>query len=204
MKIRTKAVAAGAAVLVIGGLGTGAVVASASGADLNPLDGRDLGKAEQAALEHVGAGEVTGAEAEDDADGVAYEVEVTRPDGTTVDVDLDGDYAVLTSTEDDSDSDSDSDGDSDTDGADADDRALAADEQKQAEQAALAEVGRGTVTDSGAESDIVDGKKVAYEVEVTRADGTEVDVYLGSNFAVVTTVEDGTDSDDEGADGTDD
>ena len=77
MKSRTKAVAAGATVLGIGGLGT-TVVASAP-EDLNPITDSVPGQAEQAALEHVGEGKVTGTEA-DDEEG-AYEIEVTRDDG---------------------------------------------------------------------------------------------------------------------------
>ena len=38
MHTRTKAVIAGATVLVVGGIGTSAVVASATGADVNPLN----------------------------------------------------------------------------------------------------------------------------------------------------------------------
>jgi uncharacterized membrane protein YkoI len=49
-----------------------------------------------------------------------------------------------------------------------------------AEEAALARVGSGTVTE--VESD--DG---GYEVEVRQADGSEIEVHLDRNFAVVTT-----------------
>jgi uncharacterized membrane protein YkoI len=202
MNTRTKAVVAGASVVVLGGLGTSAVVASATGADLNPLGDGDLDRAEQVALDHVGEGEVTEAESEEEGS-VAYEIEITRSDGTEVSVELDADHTVLAAIEegrddddsDDSDDDSDdSDDDSADDGdVDGDDRALGRAQSDRAERAALAEVGRGTVTDVSAEDDVVGGQAVRYEVEVTRADGTEVDVYLRRDFAVVTTVEDGSD-----------
>jgi len=188
MNTRTKAVAIGATVLVLGGIGTSAVVATATGADLNPVNDSVPADAEQAALDEVGSGKVTDSETDDE--GGAYEIEVTRDDGTQVDVHLDSDFSVLSTDEDGVD-----DG-NDSEDNDADDRALGADEQKQAEQAALAEVGQGDVTDVGAEDGTVDGKDVAYEVEVTRGDRTEVDVYLDKSFAVVSTVEDGTPDDD--------
>ncbi len=195
MNTRTKAVLAGATVLVVGGIGTSAVVASATGADVNPLSDSVPAEAEQAALDEAGSGEVTDSEA-DDEEG-AYEIEVTRDDGTQVDVHLDQDFAVLSTEEDGADDEGTDDG-AENDGAenDADDRALGAAEQKQAEQAALAEVGGGDVTDVGAEDGSIDGKTVAYEVEVTRGDRSEVDVYLDKSFAVVSTVADTQDDDD--------
>jgi len=63
----------------------------------------------------------------------------------------------------------------------------------QAEQAAIAEVGEGEVT--GTE---VDDEESKYEVEVTRDDGSEVDVQLDENFEVVSTEDEG--SDDEAGD----
>ena len=196
MNTRTKAVAIGATVLVLGGIGTSAVVATATGADLNPVNDSVPAEAEQAALDEVGSGKVTGTET-DDEEG-KYEIEVTRDDGTQVDVHLDSDFAVLSTDEDGKDDETESD-ENESDENDADDRALEASEQKQAEQAALAEVGQGDVTDVGAEDGTIDGKDVAYEVEVTRGDRTEVDVYLDKSFAVVSTVEDGT-PDDDGSD----
>ena len=50
------------------------------------------------ALEHTGGGRVTGSEAGDEQG--AYEIEVTRPDGSQVDVHLDTSFKVL-GTEDD-------------------------------------------------------------------------------------------------------
>ena len=182
MNTRTKAVAAGATILVLGGLGTSAVVASATGADVNPLNNGNLDKAEQAALDHVGGGTVTEAETEDDGGREAYDVEITRGDGSEVDVELGADYAVLRAARDDN--------DDDNDGSDADDRALTASERNRAGQAALGEVGSGTVTEVSAEDDVINGANAAYEVEVTSRNRTEVDVYLDARFTVVATIED--------------
>ncbi|OOB90245.1 PepSY domain-containing protein, partial [Rathayibacter sp. VKM Ac-2630] len=67
----------------------------ASGAvDPDDLTGDDLARASEAALAAVGGGTVTEAERSDDADH-AFDLEVTREDGTDVDVDLDADFAVV-------------------------------------------------------------------------------------------------------------
>ena len=58
----------------------------------------DLARASEAALGAVGSGTVTEAERSDDADH-AFEVEVTREDGTDVDVELDAAFAVLSTQE---------------------------------------------------------------------------------------------------------
>jgi uncharacterized membrane protein YkoI len=63
---------------------------------------------------------------------------------------------------------------------DATDRAITGDALEQASDAALAETGGGRVT--GAE---VDDEESYYEVEVSSADGTQVDVQLDRNFNVV-------------------
>lgn len=62
----------------------------------------------------------------------------------------------------------------------------------QAEQAALDAVGEGTVTETE-----VDDEESKYEVEITRDDGSEVDVQLDEDFAVVGQEgEDGEENDD--------
>ena len=65
----------------------------------------------------------------------------------------------------------------------------------QAEEAALAEIGEGTVT--GTE---VDDEESKYEVEVTLDDGTQVDVQLDEGFHVVGTEHEGTDDESGGDD----
>lgn len=163
-----------AAVLVLGA--GGAAIAEATGGD--HLRGGDRDRAAEAALEHVGEGEVTDAERGDEDDVEAYEIEVTRPDGSDVDVKLDGDFAVL-----DSDDDRD-DRDEDRDGPDADDRVLTEEERAQAAEAAQAEVA-GTVEDVDASDDRVGDATAAYEVEVRAEDGTEWDIWLDDQFAVI-------------------
>ena len=97
-KLRSKRViipaAVAAAVLSVGGVAWGS---SGSGSD--ELKGDDLDRASQAALDAVGSGKVTGTEV-DDEEG-AYEVEVTKPDGSQVDVHLDENFKVISQDPDD-------------------------------------------------------------------------------------------------------
>ena len=65
---------------------------------------------------------------------------------------------------------------------DAPDRTLTGTELDRASAAALKEVGSGRVTDTEAGDE-----EGAYEVEVTRADGTEIDIHLDKDFGVLTT-----------------
>jgi hypothetical protein len=106
-KLRSKRVviptAIAAAVLSVGGVAWGN---SDSGSD--ELKGDDLDRATRAALDAVGGGEVTGTEV-DDEEG-AYEIEVTKADGSQVDVHLDENFKVISQdpddeTEDDADDD---------------------------------------------------------------------------------------------------
>ena len=57
------------------------------------ITGHALDRASAVALEEVGGGRVTETEAGDEEG--AYEVEVTKPDGSQVDVHLDKDFQVL-------------------------------------------------------------------------------------------------------------
>ena len=63
---------------------------------------------------------------------------------------------------------------------DADERPIPAADLDQAERAALEVAGGGTVTATE-----VEDEESMYEVEVTRADGSQVDVQLDENFNVV-------------------
>lgn len=170
------------AVLAVLGIG-GAVWANGSGDD--ELVGSQRDKVSQAAIEAVGGGTVTEAE-EDDGH---YEVEVTRKDGTEVDLHLDKDYNVMSSKTDGPDDDRYDDRDSD-DGydRDGDDKPLTAAETRAAKKAAIDELGGGTVTDVEREHH---GGELGFEVEVTKADGTEWDVRLDKDYVVL-----GTDRDD--------
>src|SRR5688500_15163186 len=94
-------IAAGAVVALAG---TGAAIAGATGDDedaTRSIQGAALTKASAAALEHTGGGRVTDTEAGDEEG--AYEVEVTRDDGSQVDVHLDERFRVLGSEDDDED-----------------------------------------------------------------------------------------------------
>ena len=90
---------AAVAVLAVGG----AAIAGAAGGDDDgsdtPIAGKDLDRASAAALAETGGGKVTETEVGDEEG--AYEVEVTRADGSQVDVHLDEDFNVLGSAGDD-------------------------------------------------------------------------------------------------------
>ncbi len=74
-------------------LGAGVAYATGSGGDyLGQATGSDIEKAKSVALDHVN-GRVTGTEVGDEEG--AYEVEVTRADGSQVDVHLDRGFNVL-------------------------------------------------------------------------------------------------------------
>jgi uncharacterized membrane protein YkoI len=83
----------------------GAAIAGAAGGDDDATEkaigGRALDRASAAALAETGGGKVTATEV-DDEEG-AYEVEVTRADGSQVDVHLDRAFQVLDSAGDDED-----------------------------------------------------------------------------------------------------
>lgn len=91
MDIKRKYVAIAAAVVALGA-GTGVALATAGNEDDagEQVSGPDAAKAKAAALEVTGGGTANAVERDDD--GAAWEVEVTKPDGETVDVSLDGDY----------------------------------------------------------------------------------------------------------------
>jgi uncharacterized membrane protein YkoI len=96
---RTRALVAAGAVAALAG--TGAAIAGATGDDedaTRSIQGAALQKASAAALEHTGGGRVTDTEAGDEEG--AYEVEVTRDDGSQVDVHLDSDFRVIGAAED--------------------------------------------------------------------------------------------------------
>ena len=88
------------AALALGG--TAIAGAAGGGGDDNGTDkaiqGQALKRASEAALAHTGGGKVTETEAGDEEG--AYEVEVTRADGSQVDVHLDKQFNVLNSSAD--------------------------------------------------------------------------------------------------------
>ena len=186
MKKKTTWIIAGAAaIVVLGGAGIAVAATDPFDQDNDALTGSSLERASDAALAVVGEGTVTEAERSDDLDH-AYTVEVRREDGSDVDVELDEDYEVVrvdgastgggaTGTN------SETPSDDPTDAATGDDAAISADDRSSAEKAALDAAGPGTVTDL----DRSDDTDHAWEVEVTGADGRDVDVELDAQFAVV-------------------
>ena len=102
MGSKLKRVLIGIAALAALALG-GAAIATATGGDDDgsetAIKGQALDRASAAALDHTGGGKVTGTEAGDEEG--AYEVEVTRDDGSQVDVHLDEGFNVLNEVDDD-------------------------------------------------------------------------------------------------------
>lgn len=95
---RKRAAILGTVVLAAAAISGGYALAGGNGEE-QPLSGSTKAKAVDAALDHTGGGTVLETEVGDD--GAAYEVEVRRPDGTTVEVQLGRDYSVLSSEGDD-------------------------------------------------------------------------------------------------------
>jgi len=184
--------AAAGAALVLGG--TGIAFAATDGFDNDDDDTRSsavgqtsdnttpaveagwLDKASEAAITAAGGGTVIGADVSDDADHT-YSVDVRREDGTEVDVDLDSSFAVVRIDEDNNDSST----GATTEALDAEDAPISAADRASAEKAALAATTKGSVTDVERSDD----RDHAWEVEVTFANGTDVDVDLTESFTLV-------------------
>ena len=94
INVRTLVIAA-AVVAMLVALG-GAGIAYANGTDSEEqVTGPDAEKAKSAAIAEVGGGTVTEVERDDGNGTGAFEVEVTREDGSQLEVHLDGDYNVV-------------------------------------------------------------------------------------------------------------
>jgi uncharacterized membrane protein YkoI len=159
---KTLLIVAGLVALALGG----AALAGASSGNDN-LSGSTYDRAEKAALAETGGGKVTDTE-RDSENGATYEVEVTKDGGGQVDVRLDDQFKVVAAEPDREDA-----GDDDTA-----DQQLTGATLDRASKAALAKTGGGTVTDS-------ERSRQAYELEVTKDDGSQVDVLLDGRFTVV-------------------
>lgn len=100
MRDKLKGAIIAAVVLVALAAGGAAIAGAAGGGDDDGTDkaitGKALDHAKAVALQHTGGGKVTGSEAGDEEG--AYEVEVTRTDGTQVDVHLDKSFHVINSS----------------------------------------------------------------------------------------------------------
>lgn len=101
MPKRMKYAAVAAAALATLGLGAAAFVqaSSGSGEKEQTVTGPAATKAERAALRATKGGTVNAVERDDDG-GATWEVEVTKPDGSTTDVELDADLKVVASEDD--------------------------------------------------------------------------------------------------------
>jgi uncharacterized membrane protein YkoI len=166
----------------LAGLGAAAVVGSGIAvAVADPFDDdervsqSERDRAVAAALDITGGGRVTDVEISDDW-GHRYEVEVRLDSGREVDIELDERFELVAGR-------GQTHGPAPTGSAapSGEDVPLTGPERSAAEAAALAEVGPGTVTDI----DRSDSPGHVYEVEVRLADGTDVEVELAADFAVV-------------------
>ncbi len=85
----------GSAAVAVIAAGTGVAIAAAQGSDSGQeaLTGSTLDRATEAALAYTGGGSVTEAEVGDQ--GAAYDVAVTRDDGSVADLRLDSSFAVI-------------------------------------------------------------------------------------------------------------
>jgi uncharacterized membrane protein YkoI len=90
---RTLVIAAALAMLVA--LGSAGIAYANGGDSAEQLTGPDAQKATSAAIAAVGGGTVTEVERDDGNGTGAFEVEVTRDDGSQVEVHLDGDLNVV-------------------------------------------------------------------------------------------------------------
>jgi uncharacterized membrane protein YkoI len=98
MRRRVTFIVAGVAALAAFALGGAAIAAATQGDEGDEreqsLSGRVAERAQAAALRATGGGSVTEME-RDVEDGRTYQVEVRKPDGSTVDVDLDSSFRVV-------------------------------------------------------------------------------------------------------------
>ncbi|WP_129677152.1 PepSY domain-containing protein [Candidatus Chloroploca sp. Khr17] len=129
-------------------------------------------QAEQAALDAVGSGRVTWSGPEDDR-GAAWEVEVTRPDGSEVDVLVAADGTIIKQVE--------KFGRGPARSGPGIPPASGVVSREQAAQAALDAVGEGQVTWISRE----DERGAAWEVEITRPDGSEIDVLVAPDGSII-------------------
>jgi uncharacterized membrane protein YkoI len=102
MKDKLKGALITVAAIAAVAVGGTAIAAATGGGDDGkadkPIAGRALDRAKAVALDHTGGGNVTGTEVGDEEG--AYEVEVTRADGSQVDVHLDKGFNVINQSSD--------------------------------------------------------------------------------------------------------
>jgi uncharacterized membrane protein YkoI len=94
IKLRTLVIAAGVVAMLVA-LGGAGIAYANGGHSEEQLTGPEAEKAKSAAVAAVGGGTVTEVERDDGNGTGAFEVEVTREDGSQLEVHLDGDYNVV-------------------------------------------------------------------------------------------------------------
>ena len=96
MKTRTKVLAVGAAAVALAAGGAGMAIAGGGGENdaAEQVSGPAADQATKAALDITGGGTANSVE-RDSENGATWEVEITKPDGQTVDVRLDQDYHLV-------------------------------------------------------------------------------------------------------------
>jgi uncharacterized protein YcfJ len=94
MHVSRKAMIIGGSVLAIAAGGAGTAIATSAGDDEGGATGPQADKAKAAALEITHGGNANAVE-RDSENGATWEVEVTKPDGNTVDVRLDENYQLV-------------------------------------------------------------------------------------------------------------
>ena len=200
---KSKAVAIAASAVAVGALSAGSIAdaatshkskrhhsakkrtraATANRGNETALTGDALQKATDAAKAAVAGGTVRGASTEDpnDPSGAKYEVHVTKADGSDVEVLLDSSFNVIATRAGHGHG-----GRHGDHGGPGNETELTGDDLQKATDAAKAEVPGGTVWRASTE-DPNDPSGAKYEVHVTKADGSEVEVLLDSAFNVVKT-----------------
>ncbi|MGH3507555.1 MAG: PepSY domain-containing protein [Nocardioidaceae bacterium] len=211
---RRMMIAGAAAVAVVGAVGG---VAVATSGDDESVTGPGADQATREALKATGGGTANSVE-RDDENNATWEVEVTKPDGETVDVRLDENFAVVViegdseasdegaddqgeSRDDDADDQGESrDDDADESGPD-DDAGEAGDnvsgpDASRAGQVAVEAAGGGKVVEVDQDNEA----GAVWEVEVQKSDGTTVDVRVDQDFKVLGVESDADSADEPGDD----
>lgn len=147
------------------------------GSGETPVTGAAADSATKAALAATGGGTARRVTTENDGPaGVAYEVHVTKTDGSRVKVLLNKDFGVVATK---------AHGPEGRDRKGPEKAPLAADVAQKVTDAAKAAVPGGTVGKVSAETR--DAAGAAYEAHVTKPDGSRVEVILDKDFKVLTT-----------------
>jgi uncharacterized membrane protein YkoI len=183
----TAAVSAGAiSVAAVAGIADAATKRSsdAHASNEKALTGDTLKSASDAAIAANPGATVKRASTEDSAEGTgaAYEVKITKSDSTHAVVLEDSSFKVLSTN-------ADRGHGGRGHGGPANEPALTGSDLTKAKAAALTAVPGGTVERAAAENS-AEGTGAKYEVHVTKADGSEVEVLLDSSFGVIKTVAD--------------